>query len=329
MDAGVPLEAPVAGIAMGLITDEGAEHAAILTDIQGMEDALGDMDFKVAGSETGITALQMDMQDQGPQLGPHGAGARAGARGPPRTSSARCARRSPRRATELSQWAPRIETININPDKIRDVIGPGGKMIRKIVEETGCQIDVEDDGRVFIASANAAAREQAMAMIHDLTDDIEIGRIYKGKVVAPHGLRRLRRDHAEEGRPGAGSASSPSTMSTRSEDVVNVGDEIMVKVIEVDDRGRVNLSRREAIRELVPAAAGSRRQRRRRSRVAVPRVRAGGSGGRRRRCDGGRRGDATARPRGAAIPGRRPARLRERAQRRTARGDAPRRHRGA
>ena len=152
--------APVAGIAMGLITDEGSEHAAILSDIQGMEDALGDMDFKVAGSETGITAMQMDCKIKGlswdlmeraleqARVGRlHILGKMAEALAAPRA--------------ELSPWAPRIEVININPDKIRDIIGPGGKMIRKIVEETGAQIDVEDDGRVFIASANAASREQA------------------------------------------------------------------------------------------------------------------------------------------------------------------------
>ena len=248
MDAGVPLVAPVAGIAMGLITDEGAEHAAILSDIQGMEDALGDMDFKVAGSETGITAMQMDCKIKGlswelmeraleqARVGRlHILGKMAEALPAPRA--------------ELSPWAPRIEVININPDKIRDVIGPGGKMIRKIVEETGAQIDVEDDGRVFIASANAASREQAMAMIHDLTDDIEIGRIYKGKVSRLMGFGAfVEIMPKKEGLVRIGQLAEHHV--DKVEDVVNIGDEIMVKVIEVDDRGRVNLSRREAIREL-------------------------------------------------------------------------------
>ncbi len=247
MDAGVPLVAPVAGIAMGLIADDG-EHGAILSDIQGMEDALGDMDFKVAGSATGITAMQMDCKIAGlswdlmeraleqARVGRlHILGKMAEALPAPRT--------------ELSQWAPRIEVININPDKIRDIIGPGGKMIRKIVEETGCQIDVEDDGRVFIASANAAAREQAMAMIHDLTDDIEIGRIYKGKVSRLMGFGAfVEIMPKKEGLVRIGQLAEHHVEKV--EDVVNVGDEIMVKVIEVDDRGRVNLSRREAIREL-------------------------------------------------------------------------------
>ena len=248
MDAGVPLVAPVAGIAMGLITDEGAQHAAILSDIQGMEDALGDMDFKVAGSATGITALQMDCKISGltwdlmeraleqARVGRlHILGKMSEALAAPRS--------------ELSPWAPRIEVININPDKIRDVIGPGGKMIRKIVEETGAQIDVEDDGRVFIASANAASREQAMAMIHDLTDDIEIGRIYKGKVSRLMGFGAfVEIMPKKEGLVRIGQLAEHHV--DKVEDVVNIGDEIMVKVIEVDDRGRVNLSRREAIREL-------------------------------------------------------------------------------
>ena len=151
--------------------------------------------------------------------------------------------------SELSPWAPRIEVININPDKIRDVIGPGGKMIRKIVEETGAQIDVEDDGRVFIASANAASREQAVAMIHDLTDDIEIGKIYKGKVSRLMGFGAfVEIMPKKEGLVRIGQLAEHHV--DKVEDVVNIGDEIMVKVIEVDDRGRVNLSRREAIRDL-------------------------------------------------------------------------------
>ncbi len=248
MDAGVPLMAPVAGIAMGLISADEGGAAAILSDIQGMEDALGDMDFKVAGSATGITALQMDIKIRGltwdlveraleqARVGRlHILGKMAEALPAPRE--------------EMSPWAPRIDTIQINPDKIREIIGPGGKTIRRIVEETGAQIDVEDDGRVFISSANAASRQQALDMIRDLTDDIEIGRIYKGKVsrlmgfgafveIAPKKEGLVRIGHLAEHRV------------EKVEDVVAVGDEIMVKVIEVDDRGRVNLSRREAIRDL-------------------------------------------------------------------------------
>jgi len=248
MDAGVPLKKPVAGIAMGLISDETADKAVVLSDIQGMEDALGDMDFKVAGSDTGVTALQMDIKLKGltwDLVEKALAQARVGrlhilGKMAETISSGR---------PDMSPWAPRIDTIEINPDKIRDIIGPGGKTIRRIVDETGCQIDIEDDGRVFISSSNAMAREQALAMIKDLTDDIEMGKIYKGKVtrimtfgcfveVLPKREGLVRIGHLADQRVG------------KVEDVVNVGDEIMVKVIEVDDRGRVNLSRREALKEL-------------------------------------------------------------------------------
>jgi polyribonucleotide nucleotidyltransferase len=248
MDAGVPLLAPVAGIAMGLITDESGERAAILSDIQGMEDALGDMDFKVAGSEAGITGLQMDIKIQGLSwalLERALEQARAGRLhilGRMHETLA-----APR--VEMSPWAPRIDVVQINPDKIRDVIGPGGKTIRRIVEETGCQIDIEDDGRVFIASNNASAREQALAMIRDLTDEIEVGRIYKGKVTRLMGFGAfVEVMPKKEGLVRIGQLAEHHVEKV--EDVVNVGDEIMVKVIEIDDRGRVNLSRKEAIREL-------------------------------------------------------------------------------
>jgi polyribonucleotide nucleotidyltransferase len=248
MDAGVPLMAPVAGIAMGLISADEGGAAAILSDIQGMEDALGDMDFKVAGSATGITALQMDIKIRGltwdlveraleqARVGRlHILGKMAEALPAPRE--------------EMSPWAPRIDTIQINPDKIREIIGPGGKTIRRIVEETGAQIDVEDDGRVFISSANAASRQQALDMIRDLTDDIEIGRIYKGKVSRLMGFGAfVEIAPKKEGLVRIGQLAEHRVEKV--EDVVAVGDEIMVKVIEIDDRGRVNLSRREAIRDL-------------------------------------------------------------------------------
>jgi polyribonucleotide nucleotidyltransferase len=260
MDAGVPLKAPVAGIAMGLITDEESDRAAVLSDIQGMEDALGDMDFKVAGTEAGITALQMDLKIKGLrwELMEHA------------LEQARVGRlhilgrmmetlSAPR--SEMSMWAPRIETIQINPDKIRDVIGPGGKTIRRIVEETGAQIDIEDDGRVAIASNNGEAMQQAIAMIRDLTEDVEVGRIYKGKVV-----RIMNFGAFVEILPKKDGLVHISQLAdhrvNKVEDVVNIGDEIMVKVIEIDDKGRVNLSRKQAIAELAgkqaqAAGAGS------------------------------------------------------------------------
>jgi polyribonucleotide nucleotidyltransferase len=246
MDAGVPIKSPVAGIAMGLITREG--KFAVLTDIQGVEDALGDMDFKVAGTRDGITALQMDIKIKGLT---HEILAQA-------LEQAREARLFvldkmlevlPRPRSEMSDYAPRITTIMINPDKIRDIIGPGGKMIRKITEETGAQIDVEDDGRVFIAAVDQEGGKKAIEWIKSLTDEVEVGKIYKGKVVRimpfgafveilpnQDGLVHISKltDHRVE----------------RVEEVVNVGDEIVVKAVEVDSQGRLNLSRQAAIEEL-------------------------------------------------------------------------------
>jgi polyribonucleotide nucleotidyltransferase len=246
MDAGVPIKAPVAGIAMGLVTREG--KFAVLTDIQGVEDNLGDMDFKVAGTKDGITALQMDIKIKGL---PHEILAQA-------LEQAREARLFvldkmlavlPQPRAELSPYAPRITTIHINPDKIRDIIGPGGKMIRKITEETGAQIDVEDDGRVFIAAVDQEGGQKAIDWIKGLTDEVEVGKIYKGKVVRimpfgafvevlpnQDGLVHISKltDHRVE----------------RVEEVANVGDEIVVKATEVDSQGRLNLSRQAAIEEL-------------------------------------------------------------------------------
>ena len=246
MDAGVPIKAPVAGIAMGLVTRDG--KFAVLTDIQGVEDNLGDMDFKVAGTKDGITALQMDIKIKGL---PHEVLAQA-------LEQAREARLFvldkmlavlPRPRVELSAYAPRITTIQINPDKIRDIIGPGGKMIRKITEETGAQIDVEDDGRVFIAAVDQEGGKRAIDWIKGLTDEVEVGKIYKGKVVRimpfgafvevlpnQDGLVHISKltDHRVE----------------RVEEVCNVGDEIVVKAVEIDSQGRLNLSRQAAIEEL-------------------------------------------------------------------------------
>jgi polyribonucleotide nucleotidyltransferase len=246
MDAGVPIKSPVAGIAMGLVTREGRH--AVLTDIQGVEDALGDMDFKVAGTRDGITALQMDIKIKGLT---HEIFAQA-------LDQAREARLFvldkmlavlPRPRSEMSAFAPRITTININPDKIRDIIGPGGKMIRKITEETGAQIDVEDDGRVFIAAVDQEAGRKAIDWIKSLTDEVEIGRIYKGKVVRmmPFGV-------FVEVLPNQDGLVHVSKLTDhrveRPEEVANVGDEIVVKAVERDSQGRLNLSRQAAIEEL-------------------------------------------------------------------------------
>jgi polyribonucleotide nucleotidyltransferase len=246
MDAGVPIKSPVAGIAMGLVTRGG--KFAVLTDIQGVEDVLGDMDFKVAGTRDGITALQMDIKIKGL---PHDVMAQA-------LEQAREARLFvldkmlavlPRPRTEMSTYAPRITTILINPDKIRDIIGPGGKMIRRITDETGAQIDVEDDGRVFIAAVDQEAGQKAIDWIKSLTDEVEVGKIYQGKVVRimpfgafvevlpnQDGLVHISKltDHRVE----------------RVEEVCNIGDEIVVKAVEIDSQGRLNLSRQAAIEEL-------------------------------------------------------------------------------
>ncbi|HYW26878.1 MAG TPA: polyribonucleotide nucleotidyltransferase [Terriglobales bacterium] len=246
MDAGVPIRKPVAGIAMGLVTREG--RYAILTDIQGVEDALGDMDFKVAGTRDGVTALQMDMKIKGLTRETM-AEALEQAREARMTVLGKMLEVIPEPRREMSPYSPRITTIQINPDKIRDVIGPGGKVIRKIVEETGAQIDVEDDGKIFIASTDQASARKAIDWIKSLTDEVEVGRIYRGKVVRimsfgafvevlpnQDGLVHISRltDHRVE----------------RVEEVVNVGDEIVVKAVEIDSQGRLNLSRQEAIEEL-------------------------------------------------------------------------------
>jgi len=246
MDAGVPLTAPVAGIAMGLVTREG--RYAILTDIQGVEDALGDMDFKVAGTKDGITALQMDIKIKGLSRQMMAEA----------LEQARAARLHvlqkmldviPEPRKEMSEYSPRITTLQINPDKIRDIIGPGGKVIRKIVEETGVQIDVEDDGRVFIASSDQDGARRAIDWIKGLTDEVEVGKIYRGKVVRimPFGA-------FVEVLPNQDGLVHVSKLTDhrveRVEEVANLGDEIMVKASEIDSQGRLNLSRQAAIEEL-------------------------------------------------------------------------------
>ena len=249
MDAGVPIKAPVGGIAMGLVTDDqDSSRYAILSDIQGMEDALGDMDFKVAGTRRGVTALQMDIKVSGLTPEVFRRALEQARRGRMHIlDKMEAAISGPREV--MSTFAPRITTIHIHPDKIRDVIGPGGKTIRRIQEETGCQIDVEDDGTVSLATVDEEAMNRAVAMIRDLTESVEVGRIYKGKVVRimPFGafVEILPR---QDGLVHISQLAEQRV--NRVEDVVNIGDEIMVKVTEIDDRGRVNLSRKQAIAEL-------------------------------------------------------------------------------
>ncbi|ANA83572.1 polyribonucleotide nucleotidyltransferase [Paenibacillus glucanolyticus] len=243
MDAGVPIKAPVAGVAMGLIKD--GDHVSILTDIQGMEDHLGDMDFKVAGTPEGVTAIQMDIKidgidrailqealQQAKEGRMHILGKMAEAIQQPRTS--------------LSQYAPKIITMQINPDKIRDVIGAGGKIINKIIEETGVKIDIEQDGRVFIASANDEMNKKALSIIEGIVREVAVGEIYTGTV------KRIEKFGAfVEILPNKDGLVHISQLSTervaKVEDVVAIGDVITVKVTEIDQQGRINLSRKAVL----------------------------------------------------------------------------------
>ena len=243
MDAGVPLKEPVSGIAMGLIMEE--DGVAILSDIQGVEDFLGDMDFKVAGTQTGITALQMDIKVKGLSR-------------EILKEALEKARKSylyildkmletlegPR--PELSEFAPRIVTIQIEPEKIRDVIGPGGRIINKIISDTGAEINIEPDGKVFIVAVDSKAGEKAEEMIRNLTADVEPGKMYLGKVT-----RTEKYGAFVEVLPGKEGLVHISHLDyqrvDKTEDVVNVGDQVMVKVMDIDDRGRINLSRKEAM----------------------------------------------------------------------------------
>ena len=249
MDAGVPISAPVAGIAMGLIKE--GDNIAILTDIQGLEDHFGDMDFKVAGTSKGITALQMDIKIKGVSreiLWKDLTQAKAGRL----FILAKMVAVIDKPRAQLSTYAPRIITASIHPDKIRDVIGPGGKTIKKIVEQTGVKIDIEDDGRVFISSVGGEGGEQALKIIHALTQEVEVGKIYKGKVtrvmdfgafveVIP-GVLGL------TGKEGLVHISQLAYERVEKvEDIVKAGDEIMVKATAIDKQGRLNLSRKDAM----------------------------------------------------------------------------------
>ena len=179
MDAGVPIKAPVAGIAMGLM--KSGEHYTILTDIQGMEDHLGDMDFKVAGTSKGVTALQMDIKIDGLSREILEEALQQAKKGRMQILESMLATINQPR-TRLSEFAPKILTMTINPDKIRDVIGPSGKQINKIIEETGVKIDIEQDGTVFISSTNEEMNEKAKQIIEDIVREVEVGELYLGKV---------------------------------------------------------------------------------------------------------------------------------------------------
>lgn len=238
MDAGVPVKAAVSGIAMGLIKDE--DKYAILTDIQGMEDFLGDMDFKVAGTRKGITALQMDIKV-------HGLNRQILERALTQAvdgynyilDKMDAAISSPR--PELSPYAPRILVLKIAVDKIREVIGPGGKMVNKIIDETGVKIDIEADGTIYIASPDGQAAAKAKTIIEDLVKEVEIGEVYMGKVVRVESYGAF--VELLPGKDGLVHISQLArTRVAKTEDVVKVGDQIEVKVIDIDEKGRVKLS---------------------------------------------------------------------------------------
>jgi polyribonucleotide nucleotidyltransferase len=243
MDAGVPVKAAVAGVAMGLVKE--GDKTVVLTDIQGLEDHLGDMDFKVAGTRKGVTSIQMDIKIQGI----------TGAILKQALVQARQARMEvldimdraigkPRSA--LSPYAPRIITFKIPVDKIREVIGPGGKVIRSIVEQTGVKIDIEDDGTVAVASVDEAAARKAMDIIGKIVEVPEVGKVYLGKVV-----KIMEFGAFVEILPGTDGLLHISQISTerikRVEDVLKEGDELQVKVLEVDRSGKIRLSRKDLL----------------------------------------------------------------------------------
>ncbi|HET9939905.1 MAG TPA: polyribonucleotide nucleotidyltransferase [Candidatus Eisenbacteria bacterium] len=273
MDSGVPIKTHVAGVAMGLVKE--GNDFAILTDIQGVEDHLGDMDFKVAGTRNGVTALQMDIKISGVSYALMADALEKARRARMHLLDIMDAAIQTPRA-ELSPYAPRIYIMQIDPDKIREVIGPGGKMIKKISAETGTQIDIEDSGEVRIAAFSGADGDRAREIIRSITEDPEIGRVYQGTVrrVVPFGA-------FVEISPGKDGLVHISELETkrveRVEDVINEGDSVLVKVIGIDREGKIKLSRKQALpgHENDPVV------------VSEPRGDRGGRGGR----DGGRDGD--------------------------------------
>ena len=238
MHAGVPIKRPVSGVAMGLVKD--GDDYTILTDIQGMEDALGDMDFKVAGTTEGVTAIQMDIKIKGISREILSAALAQAKRGRAFILG-KMLECIPEPNKELSKYAPRVTTMQIKPDKIREVIGPGGKVIKKIIEDCGVQIDIDDDGTVRISATSVEASEAAIACINEIVKEVEVGEVYKGKVT-----RIMNFGAFVELLPGREGLCHISQLDKKRvekvEDVVNVGDELEVKVTEIDQKGRVNVS---------------------------------------------------------------------------------------
>ena len=247
LDAGVPIKRPAAGIAMGLVTSEDLSEEEILTDIQGIEDFFGDMDFKVAGTERGITAIQVDTKIKGLSKDciKNSIEAAKKARLHILEKMNGCI---PEAREEVSKYAPKTYSMNIHPDKIREVIGAGGKTINKIIAETGVKIDIKEDGKIFITSNDSAGGKQAMKIIEDLTKEVKSGEIYLGKVTKITQFGAF-----VEILPNKEGLVHISKLDVnrvnKVEDVVSVGDEILVKVTEIDNQGRINLSRKDAIKD--------------------------------------------------------------------------------
>src|SRR5690606_37073166 len=250
MDAGVPIKAPVAGIAMGLVKE--GDKIAILSDILGDEDHLGDMDFKVCGTAKGITSIQMDIKITGLTTEIMSNALEQARKGRLHILE-RMLTALPEPRKEISEWAPRITTIQIRPEFIKNVIGPGGKVIKDIIARTGCSVNVDDSGRVDIASADSEGVKQAVAMVQALTREAEIGRIYTGTVrkIADFGA-------FVELFPGTDGLVHISEISDKRikevSDVLNEGDEVLVKVVSIDRSGKIRLSRKEALAERAAAA---------------------------------------------------------------------------
>ena len=238
MQAGVPIKRPVSGVAMGLVKE--GDAYTILTDIQGMEDALGDMDFKVAGTEKGITAIQMDIKVDGLSREILSSALQQAKRGRAFILG-KMMEVIDKPAEDLSPHAPRVETIKVKVDKIRDVIGTGGKVVKGIIEETGVQIDIHEDGNIYIFSTDADGMKKARQRIEDIVRDVEVGEVYKGRVT-----RLLKFGAFVELLPGKEGLCHISQLARQRiekvEDVVKVGDELEVKVVEIDDKGRINVS---------------------------------------------------------------------------------------
>ncbi len=247
MDAGVPIKAPVAGISCGLITE--GDRWMTMVDIQGLEDFHGDMDFKVAGTKNGITAIQMDLKVHGltPEIIKEALAKTHKARNYILDEVMLKAIAEPR--AEVSKYAPKMISTTIHPDKIREVIGSGGKVIQKIQADCECKIDIDDDGKVFITAINGENAQRALMIVETIANDPEIGSIYRGKVT-----RLMTFGAFVEIAPGKEGLVHISKLDVKRtekvEDVVAVGDEIIVKVVEIDDQGRINLSRRDALVEI-------------------------------------------------------------------------------